>query len=171
MAHRLRGDEWNETKSNIYAAIRIGRWVISQGHLPLVPHVFALIFDDGNPLQRDQGMSLGAEMLLSADELWVFGHISPGVAHEVGLALEKNIPIHYYQTDGDIWTRREVREISVMRHGKITCTLCKNEMDLPASYFCQRHGRVCPGCWSHEYKGCQVCADREYAEETRYGQA
>ncbi len=62
--------------------------------LPIAPHLlFTQYLDDEDPEQRRMGLSAGLDLLSICDELWVYGVPSEGMAAEIRLAEELNIPI------------------------------------------------------------------------------
>ena len=78
-------------KQENYEKARVAmRWVASQGHTPIAPHVMLHgILDDNNEDQRMAGMDLGVSMLSLADETWVFDNagktlLTPGMRLEIG---------------------------------------------------------------------------------------
>ena len=88
----LRGD----IERNIQNAHDYCQMSAQMGVVPLAPHaIFTKYLDDREPEQREQGLAMGLELLLKADELWYFGeHISEGMAAEINLAKQNGIPVH-----------------------------------------------------------------------------
>ena len=102
----VRGDQNNplEIKNNIARAVMYSRFVYSQGHLPICPHIYlenatGLKSEAENPDNRRELLDLGLEMLTLCDELWVFGRRfgdeSSGMRKEVVKALEKGMHVEY----------------------------------------------------------------------------
>lgn len=94
----LAGDyEENISKARTYC-----RWVISQGYMPLAPHVYYTNFlKDDSLLERQLGMDMGLHWLAESDELWVFKHygVSQGMKVEIDMAKRLSIPIKYIDCD------------------------------------------------------------------------
>ena len=90
----LKGDiERNIRKANGYC-----RFAAKQGVVPLAPHtIFTQFLDDTIPEERLMGMGFGLEILKRVEEVWVFGKkISEGMAAEISVAKQLNIPIKYF---------------------------------------------------------------------------
>lgn len=91
----LRGDvETNIRRANGYC-----RFALTEGVLPIAPHViFSKVLDDGIPEERALGLKLSRELLAKVcSEIWVFGdRISEGMRAEIELAQELDIPIQYF---------------------------------------------------------------------------
>lgn len=68
---------------------------ISQGMLPLAPHLyFTQLLDDDQPDDRRMGMAMGREWLNEADEMWLVGpKVTEGMRQELEYARMKNIPV------------------------------------------------------------------------------
>lgn len=84
-----------ERKQNVERARRACRMAISQGMLPLAPHLyFTQILDDDQPGDRRMGMAMGREWLGEADEMWLVGpKVTEGMRQELEYARMRNIPI------------------------------------------------------------------------------
>ena len=64
--------------------------------IPFVPYYADVVsMDDNNREERARGIKNDQEFFKRRifDELWVFGHISEGVAAEIKLAKENRIPV------------------------------------------------------------------------------
>ena len=87
----LRGD----IEQNIQNAREYCKYAVSEGVLPIAPHIFFTQFlDDNNPDDRQAGMEMGMEQLRTADELWVFGDtVSEGMAQEIAFAETLGKPV------------------------------------------------------------------------------
>ena len=79
----FRGDmEGNAKKATAYS-----RMAYEAGYLPIAPHLlFPQFLDEGNPAERQAGISMGLELLLCCDEVWVFGKATEGMAEEIAFA-------------------------------------------------------------------------------------
>ena len=86
-----------DVSGNIEKAKEYCRETAERGALPLAAHVyFTQFLDDSNPAERESGMRLGLELLTLCDEVHVYGDfISSGMAAEIALAEEMEIPIIY----------------------------------------------------------------------------
>ena len=95
----LRGDmERNISKAHEYC-----RRAINMGVIPIAPHaVYTRYLDDRKPEQRERGLLIGQELLLKCDEVWAFGfEISEGMADEIEIALQNNIPVYLCEDPND----------------------------------------------------------------------
>lgn len=89
----LRGDlEKNMKRARIYS-----KYVVDQGYIPFTPHIFFTQFlNDEIQEDRDAGISMGMQMLLLCQELWVFGDkISQGMQSEIDYANKNGIDVIY----------------------------------------------------------------------------
>ena len=67
------------------------------GMIPIVPHFYALVLDDSDPVQRELGLKAGQALLRMADELWCFGgRVTPGMSDEIKLARRLNMKVRYF---------------------------------------------------------------------------
>ena len=86
----LRGD----VEQNIINARAHCKYAVNCGVLPIAPHIFFTQFlDDNNPYERDIGIELALKQLRTADELWVFGDVSQGMAREIDYAKALGKPV------------------------------------------------------------------------------
>ena len=84
--HRLAGMskgisniEENLKKVKTYTA-----YALRCGTAPVVPHFYALCFNDNTPSEREIGLSAGMSLLWFCDELWIFGdEITSGMQREI----------------------------------------------------------------------------------------
>lgn len=86
-----RGDvERNVAKAHGYC-----RFAVTQGVIPLAPHIyFTQFLDDDIPEERLAGLRIGLNILERCDELWVFGtRISKGMKAEIRAAEQLGIPV------------------------------------------------------------------------------
>lgn len=86
-------------KENYERALVYGRYVVSQGHTPIIPHTMLHgILDDKNPEERRRGLEAGKMLLKQCNAVWVFGkreNASVGMREEIEHANEFGIPIIY----------------------------------------------------------------------------
>lgn len=85
--------------TNYEAAKAYGRYVLSQGCMPVIPHTMLHgIADDKNPEHRTIALKLGKRLLDCCDEVWVFGEYetaSDGMHGEIVFAGEIGKPVKY----------------------------------------------------------------------------
>lgn len=78
------------TASNVVRALSLGRHLLSNGIMPLIPHVyFTAMLNDSVPEEREYGLKLGAEWLLDADLFLVDivdGVLTEGMQHDLRIA-------------------------------------------------------------------------------------
>lgn len=124
VASPLRGDY----DRNMELARQYCKHVIDNGFIPYAPHLlFTQFMDDTIPEERATGMAMGIEMLKRCDELWVFGEtISEGMAAEIELAKELDIPIHYIKETA-------TREAPVMKQAQEAINIGPIYIELPGN--------------------------------------
>ena len=88
------------TERNVERARRYCRFAVSNGCIPIAPHVyFPQFMDDDDQEQRDLGLFMGMVLMSRCKELWVFGStVSRGMAVEIEKAQQRGIPIRYFNT-------------------------------------------------------------------------
>lgn len=93
VACRVSGD----IERNLALARTYARFVVDEGHCPVVPHLtLCQILDDRVKEERRLGMALGEELLKVCDELWLFideRGMSVGMQTEAGVAKQLGIPM------------------------------------------------------------------------------
>ena len=84
----FRGDvEGNSEKAAGYC-----RRAYEEGHLPIAPHLlFPQFLNEDSLKERADGISMGMELLLDCDEIWVFGESTEGMEQEIRFAVEHGI--------------------------------------------------------------------------------
>lgn len=84
--------------SNLKLARRHARLAALCGHTPIVPHLyFPQFLCDEEPEERKLGISLGIELMLLCEEVWIFGsRISNGMEYEIRQAKRMGIPVRLY---------------------------------------------------------------------------
>jgi hypothetical protein len=82
---------------NTINARRFCKFAVSEGFLPLAPHLlFPQFLDDDCPEERELGLAFALDLLGKANELWVFGiSWSEGMRREIAVATECGIAIRY----------------------------------------------------------------------------
>lgn len=87
--------------------MHISKFVLEEDCVPLNPfmiHEYFML----DTVDRDKIRKSNNILVERADELWVFGEISDGVAVEIKLAKEKQKSIRYFK----VIDSKEIREIS-----------------------------------------------------------
>ena len=89
-------------------AKRYGRFAISEGAVPIIPHLmYPQFLDEDDTGERAIGLEMGLRLLGVCHEIWVFGDvISSGMEVEINVARERKIPIKYH----DVSCRPLVKE-------------------------------------------------------------
>ena len=90
-----------DIEGNTQRAKRYGRFAVSKGKVPVIPHLMypQFLFED-DPDERKIGIEMGLVLLTRCRELWYFGeHISKGMVIELRKAKERNIIIKHFSTD------------------------------------------------------------------------
>lgn len=87
-----------ELADNIDRAKTACRLVAELGAVPICSHLFCTQFlDDSIASEREQGRSIGLEMLKDADELWCFSeYISEGMVAEIQEASRLGLPVRMF---------------------------------------------------------------------------
>jgi hypothetical protein len=86
------------SKHIFYYRMHISRYVLEQGKVPLNPF---MLFDYFllDSIDRDLVRSANNSVVLRADEIWVFGHVSNGVLAEILLAKKANKPVSFFRLE------------------------------------------------------------------------
>lgn len=94
------GQETNYEAAKVY-----GRYVLSKGAIPVIPHTMLHgIADDKNLMHRTAALNLGKHLLKQCDEVWVFGEYetaSDGMHGEIIYAGSIGKPVKYI-SPGDV---------------------------------------------------------------------
>ena len=87
-----------DTDTNSRRARGYCRFAVSEGYIPLSPHLhYPQFMDDCDKEERELGLFFALVLLGKCDELWVFGRrISEGMTAEIAKAKKRVIPIKYY---------------------------------------------------------------------------
>ncbi|WP_270270448.1 DUF4406 domain-containing protein [Enterocloster clostridioformis] len=93
----FRGDmEGNARKAAAYC-----RMACEQGYLPIAPHLlFPQFLNEGIEAERQLGISMGLELLLCCEEVWVFGEATEGMQAEIAFATEQGKKIRFMERSG-----------------------------------------------------------------------
>ncbi len=83
---------------NIKKACEYSKFVVLNGHIPIVVHLmFPQFLDDNIEAERKLGISMGLDILSKIDEVWVFGSkISEGMEAEILHAEINEKMIRYF---------------------------------------------------------------------------
>lgn len=108
---------------------RYGRYVMSQGDIPIIPHTMLFGIAEGRTeLERAAALSAGIRMLKICDELWQFGEVeTAGMKSEILFAQRECIPIKKIQFGNDFdelnieWTK--LLEFYQARYGRFSCAV------------------------------------------------
>lgn len=84
-----------EREHHVELARKYGRFALSQGCVPYIPHLAVCGFmNDDVPYERALGIAADSVLLGNCDELWLFGNtISPGMKEEIKLCQQLGRPI------------------------------------------------------------------------------
>lgn len=84
-----------DVDGNVKRAKDYCKFVLSEGNVPLAPHLlFPQFLNDNVESERELAMSCNFEILNKCDELWVFGDkISRGMKQEIQYATDNDKPI------------------------------------------------------------------------------
>jgi hypothetical protein len=87
-----------DTEYNINRALGYCRFAVSQGCIPLAPHLhYPRFMDDLDKESREMGLYFALVLLSKCDELWVFGDkVSEGMNREIAKAKRRDMPICYF---------------------------------------------------------------------------
>lgn len=89
-----------DIEKNIRRAQGYSRFAVSRNCIPFAPHLlFPQFLDDGDRTQRELGLFFGMVFLAKCQEMWVFkvyNNISKGMAVEIEKAMQRKIPIRYF---------------------------------------------------------------------------
>ncbi len=94
------------SKKTAYFKTHISRFVLGQGKVPVNPF---MLFDYFllDTVERGRFYEANASIIKRADEFWVFGPVSDGVADEIKLAENEGKPVRFFM----VFDSREIREI------------------------------------------------------------
>lgn len=90
----FRGDmEGNARKAAVYC-----RMACEKGCLSIAPHLlFPQFLNEGIEAERQLGISMGMELLLDCEEVWVFGEATEGMQAEIAFAMEQGKKIRFME--------------------------------------------------------------------------
>lgn len=97
-----RADGQHTVEDNIKTALHACRYAAKVGFAPYAPHLYLpQCLNDNDPAERRAGLIIGQEFLAMCDEVWQWGEtISEGMAAELALARQLNIPIKVFKRKG-----------------------------------------------------------------------
>lgn len=83
-----------DVEGNIKKAAAYCRMACEKGYMPIAPHLyFTQFLDDDIEAERALGISMGMDLILLCEEVWVFGCPTEGMAAEISFANERGINI------------------------------------------------------------------------------
>lgn len=87
-----------DIERNLKRAQGYCRFVVSEGCIPIAPHLlYPQFMDDDDRETRELGIFFALVLLGKCDELWVFGdRISEGMGREIAKAERRGIPVRYW---------------------------------------------------------------------------
>lgn len=87
-----------ETETNLERARRYCRFALSEGCIPIAPHLlFPQFMDDTDPKERSLAMHMNMVLLSKCSELWVFGsQVSSGMGVEIRKAKAKGKKVRHF---------------------------------------------------------------------------
>lgn len=107
----LRATATRTMDQHLADAHAFARFIVSQGHFPLAPHlILTQYLDDTIPAQRSEGIRLGLEAIFRCEEVWVLvigGRVSEGMVREMRSARAAGLPLRIFHPDGDGFKRIE----------------------------------------------------------------
>ena len=91
-----------DIERNTERARQYCRFAVSQGFIPLAPHLhYPQFMDEADAKQRKLGLRFALILLGKCDELWVFGsYISKGMKREIATAERRGIKTKYFENGG-----------------------------------------------------------------------
>ena len=101
-----------EMDANVAVALEACRKAVAKGFTPIAPHLFFPRFlDDCDPVERDQGIQAGLDILSSCEELWVIGKTrSSGMQAEIREAIRMGKPIIQFINDSHLLKMRDLKD-------------------------------------------------------------
>jgi len=109
------------SKRNFYYREHISKFVLEQGGVPLNPFmIFNYFLLD--TVSRDIIREANNNLVRIADELWVFGEVSDGVASEVRRAKKEGKKVRYFNLKGLPQKMDELKEEMVEFESGLTAS-------------------------------------------------
>ncbi len=99
---RPRGTTVKQQKQELHNNLKLAQLAcehaVSEGYMPMAPHLFFPVFlSESDPAERQTGIRFGMEWLSECDELWIIGRrVSEGMEREILAAADLGIPIRQY---------------------------------------------------------------------------
>ena len=78
-----------DVERNVEIALALCRMAVEAGCAPFAPHlIYTRFLDDGDPIERELGISLGLRFMEACEEVWVYvgDGISEGMRREIAHA-------------------------------------------------------------------------------------
>lgn len=83
-----------DVEGNIKKAAAYCRMACEKGYMPIAPHlIFTQFLDDDIEAERTLGISMGMDLILLCEEVWVFGRPTEGMAAEISFANGRGINV------------------------------------------------------------------------------
>ena len=111
-----------DVETNISNAQKYCRFAISQGCIPLAPHLlYPQFLDDTEKDERKLGIEFALSLLEKCDEMWVFGdRISNGMGAEIERAEKLGLPIKRFNAECvEIVSQIKLPPESYVQDGKV----------------------------------------------------
>ncbi len=93
-----------DVERNVEIALALCRMAVEAGCAPFAPHlIYTRFLDDGDPAQRELGISLGLRFMEVCEEVWVYtgDGISEGMRREIAHARRLGKPVVEI---AEVWT-------------------------------------------------------------------
>ena len=104
--------------ANVKAAMDVGRFLVSQGFAPLVPHLDYFMYPEADSLSWDTALEWDESWLLAADVVLVISEeYSPGTKREVAFAEKNHIPVVHGLHAFEEWCDRHMLLDYAIRRG------------------------------------------------------
>lgn len=87
-----------DIQGNTMRARRYGRFAVTEGAVPIIPHLmFPQFLDESSSDERELGLNMGLVLMAKCHEVWVFGNkISRCMETEIRRAKNYDKPIRYF---------------------------------------------------------------------------
>ncbi len=100
------------SKRNFYLCTSVSAFVLSAGNTPISPFM-NFGYNLSGLVPKDFIRVANNTLIHRCDEMWVFGELSDGVVVEVYLAKKYGKPVHYFVTEDNGLTFKEIAEKDV----------------------------------------------------------
>ena len=87
-----------DVEANVARAVTLCREIALRGDAPLAPHLYLpRVLDDGDPQEREAGITTAIAWLEVADEVLVAGPVSDGMRREIARASELGVRVVFHE--------------------------------------------------------------------------